>query len=121
MFQALLCHGLDDDDMALVQPHDRGADLQRNAPLQALLARGDLRFVLNGHSHRQMVRRIDGLTIVNAGTLHSGHNPCYVLVDFVAGDGSSSLEVSTIVTAVAAALVACSLLAWIGDRMGMKV
>ncbi|MGD8858645.1 MAG: metallophosphoesterase family protein [Myxococcales bacterium] len=79
---ALLCHGLGNDDMALVQPHDHGHALNDNARLQELLREGRYRYVLNGHSHRPMVRTIDGLTIVNAGTLYTGQRPCVLVVDF---------------------------------------
>lgn len=65
----LLCHGLGADDMAGVGPFDSDAELAENGTLQALVAAASVRFVVNGHTHRRMVRRIGPLTFVNAGTL----------------------------------------------------
>jgi predicted phosphodiesterase len=79
---ALLCHGLGTDDMVGVLPFDHAQALEDNAPLQALLAGGRYRYLINGHTHRPMVRSIEGLTIVNAGTLLREHDPCCAVVDF---------------------------------------
>ena len=81
---ALLCHGLGTDDMAEVLPFDHGLALEDNLPLQTLLAKGRYVCVINGHSHRAMVRTFSGVTIVNAGTLLSDHGPCCTVLDFVA-------------------------------------
>ncbi|EXJ16496.1 metallophosphoesterase family protein [Imhoffiella purpurea] len=74
----LLCHGLGPHDTKKVNPDDSGYALESNFELQELLcsSRG-YRWILNGHSHRRMVRHFpEGTTIVNAGTLgpdeHSG-------------------------------------------------
>lgn len=82
---ALLCHGLGEDDMASVRPDDDGEALMYNAALGRLLHSRCARFVLNGHSHRPMLRTIDGLTILNAGTLHPNHRPVCSIADFDAG------------------------------------
>jgi predicted phosphodiesterase len=79
---ALLCHGVGTDDMAEVLPFDHAHALEDNAPLQALLASGHYRYLINGHTHRPMVRSIAGLTIVNAGTLLREHDPCCAVLDF---------------------------------------
>jgi predicted phosphodiesterase len=81
----LLCHGLGDDDMASVRPDDEGAALLSNAALWQLIQGRRARFVVNGHSHRPMLRTIDGLTILNAGTLHPRYRPTCSIVDFDAG------------------------------------
>ena len=81
----LLCHGLGDDDMASVRPDDEGEALLSNVALHRLLAIEPPRFVINGHSHRPMLRKIDGLSIINAGTLHPKHRPICAIADF--GDG----------------------------------
>jgi len=81
----LLCHGLGEDDMATVRPDDEGEALLSNSRLQALLSLRPARFVINGHSHRPMLRTIDGLTIMNAGTLHPKHRPVCSIADFDAG------------------------------------
>jgi predicted phosphodiesterase len=79
----LLCHGLGRDDMAKVAPHDRGYALSANTALQQLIREGKYRYVINGHSHQPMVRNLDTLCILNAGTLLRNHKPCCALVDFV--------------------------------------
>ncbi len=79
---ALLCHGVGSDDMAKLLPYDRGQELRHNAPLQALLKDDRYRYMLGGHTHKRMVRTIEGVTIINAGTLYTGHEPCCALVDF---------------------------------------
>ena len=81
---ALLCHGLDDDDMAGVKPHDHGYALDTNDALQALVRAGRHRYVLNGHTHWPMVRVFGALTVVNAGTLLGSQNSCCAVLDFVA-------------------------------------
>ena len=81
----LLCHGLGEDDMAAVRPDDDGPSLLANHALWQLIASRSARFVVNGHSHRPMLRTIDGLTILNAGTLHPKHRPVCSIADFEAG------------------------------------
>lgn len=80
--RALLCHGLGPDDMAAVHPHDRGRGLEENERLQELLRDGRYAYVINGHTHRRMVRAVGSLTIVNAGTLLSEHGAGFVTIDF---------------------------------------
>jgi predicted phosphodiesterase len=83
----LLCHGLGDDDLASVKPDDYGHDLENNRALWELVEGGTARFVVNGHSHRVMLRNISGLTIVNAGTVYAarGHRPVCSITDFYEG------------------------------------
>jgi predicted phosphodiesterase len=81
----LLCHGMGDDDMASVRPDDEGIALHNNHALCRLVKSGIARFVINGHSHRPMLRTIEGLTILNAGTLHPKHRPVCSIADFDAG------------------------------------
>lgn len=78
----LLNHGLGSDDMAVLYPHDRGPELANNSALQAILREGHYRFVVGGHTHRRMVRRIDGVTFINAGALGVTREPCCVVLDF---------------------------------------
>jgi predicted phosphodiesterase len=79
---ALLCHGLGANDMAKVSPDDLGYALDSNDDLQKLIQSGYFRWVINGHSHRKMVRAFPGLTIVNAGTIHRDHSPGFLEIDF---------------------------------------
>jgi predicted phosphodiesterase len=80
----LLCHGLGAHDMAMVRPGDLASELDGNEPLQELVRTGRYRYVVNGHSHQRMVRRVGSFTIVNAGTLLAGDDPCCAVVDFEA-------------------------------------
>ena len=82
----MLCHGLGEDDMGSVRPDDDCEALLANAPFVKLLNARRARFVVNGHSHRPMLRTIDGLTILNAGTLHPKHRPICSIADFDAGE-----------------------------------
>ena len=79
---ALLCHGLGDDDMGELQPFDRGRELDDNASLQGLLRERRYTHVLHGHTHRAMVRTIDGVTFITGGTLLGDHSPCCTIIDF---------------------------------------
>jgi predicted phosphodiesterase len=77
----LLCHGLGANDMASVGPDDFGYALESNLDLQGLLKAEHLRFVVNGHTHRRMVRAFGALTIINAGTLKQEHEPGFLVLD----------------------------------------
>ncbi len=80
----LLCHGLGDDDMGAVEPWETEVDLMTNISLRRLLHQHTERFFLNGHSHRRLVRRIEGRLLINAGTLYRDHQPSFGLIDFPA-------------------------------------
>ncbi len=82
----LLCHGLGSDDMAGVKPEHEGRDISDNAPLQALIAERRYRFVLNGHTHRPMLRTFGPLSIINAGALHRAYERSFTYVDFERGE-----------------------------------
>jgi predicted phosphodiesterase len=84
----LLCHGMGPNDMAKVTPDDYGYALESNDELQKLIADPRIRFVVNGHSHRAMVRHFPELTVINAGTLKADNDPCSLLIDFDAGEVS---------------------------------
>ncbi len=71
--EVLLCHGLGEDDMGSVLPDEQGYALSVNDELHRLARDETVDIVINGHSHRPMVRHFDGLTIVNAGTLLHRH------------------------------------------------
>jgi predicted phosphodiesterase len=77
----LLCHGTGEDDMHAVGPDDFGYALETNDELQKVLADRSIHLLVCGHSHRRMVRRVGGLTIVNAGTLLRDQTPCFGIVD----------------------------------------
>ncbi|MBP0018256.1 MAG: metallophosphoesterase family protein [Cyanobacteria bacterium SBLK] len=81
----LLCHGIGDRDMVRLLPDDWGYALESNFELQDLIRSHQYNFVINGHTHRRMVRKFEHLTIINAGTLKSTHHPCFAIVDFSLG------------------------------------
>jgi predicted phosphodiesterase len=80
---ALLCHGLGPNDMAFVGAEDSGED---NEALRELEADPAIQLVLNGHTHKPMVRRFAGLTVVNAGTISRRNEQGAVLVDLASGE-----------------------------------
>ena len=55
--------------MAGVKPHHEGYDITANTDLQQLISERRYRFVLNGHTHKPMLRTFGPLSIINAGTL----------------------------------------------------
>jgi len=77
----LVCHGTAEDDMLGVKPDDYGYALEANTGLQRLLASGEHRFVIAGHTHLPMLRRVGELVLVNAGTLHRSYDPCVGVLD----------------------------------------
>jgi predicted phosphodiesterase len=82
----LLCHGLGTSDMVGVKPEHEGCDISSNTELQRLISERRYRFVLNGHTHRPMLRTFGPLSIVNAGTLLRDHARCFTVVDFERGE-----------------------------------
>lgn len=82
----LLCHGLGADDMGGVYPDGSGTDPEAIFRLHALAGAAEFRFVLNGHTHRRMVRTVGDLTLINAGTLHRGYpDRGFLVADFERG------------------------------------
>ncbi|MEM1414585.1 MAG: metallophosphoesterase [Myxococcota bacterium] len=80
---ALLCHGVGDDDLAILYPETKGYALQAVMPaLRPLLLDDSLRYAVGGHTHRRMARALPGLTFVNAGTLHRDFEVSVSVIDF---------------------------------------
>ncbi len=79
---ALVCHGFGPNDMGKVGPDDFGYALDSNEDLQNLLRNGYYRWILNGHSHKRLVRPFPGMTVINAGTLNPGQSSGFLEVDF---------------------------------------
>ncbi|MBI3272573.1 MAG: metallophosphoesterase family protein [Planctomycetes bacterium] len=77
----LLCHGLGGNDMARVQPDDTGYALEANDELQRLVRLPSIQVVVNGHTHRRMVRRLGRLLLINAGSLCRQDEPCVAILD----------------------------------------
>ena len=82
----LLCHGLGTNDMVGVKPDHEGYDISSNTELQLLINDRRYRFVLNGHTHRPMLRTFGPLSIINAGTLLGEYERCFTFVDFERGE-----------------------------------
>jgi len=81
----LLCHGMGDDDMNRIYPDSEGYELEANLVLSQIVNEKKYGFVVNGHTHQPMVRRIRGLTIINAGSLCRHDRPVCSLADFDKG------------------------------------
>ena len=77
----LLCHGMGENDMQEVKPHDEGYALECKDELQLLLREKTISFVVAGHTHRRMVRDFGGLVVINSGTLLRAHKPCVATAD----------------------------------------
>lgn len=77
---ALLCHGVGEDDMVLLLPEHDESTLGEIEALEEVKRR--YRLMICGHTHRRMVRTIDELTIFNAGTLDRRSHPGCLLIDF---------------------------------------
>ncbi len=84
MGKALICHGVDTDDMSVLKADTGAYDIQFNAALQNLFRERRYSLMIGGHTHERMVRYIDGICFINAGTLHPRYNPCVLLADFEA-------------------------------------
>ncbi|HEY6080765.1 MAG TPA: metallophosphoesterase family protein, partial [Polyangiaceae bacterium] len=82
----LLCHGLGSNDMAGVHPDSSVHDISSNEELQRLIQERRYRFVMNGHTHRSMLRTFGPVSIVNAGSLLRDHDRAFTLVDLERGD-----------------------------------
>ncbi|MEM7448672.1 MAG: metallophosphoesterase family protein [Myxococcota bacterium] len=78
----MLCHGIGEDDMAVLYPETRGYGLQAIRGLRGLICREDLSLLIGGHTHQRMVRVLDGLTVINVGTLHRDFEPSCTILDF---------------------------------------
>ncbi|GAB4194854.1 MAG: hypothetical protein OHK0013_00530 [Sandaracinaceae bacterium] len=81
----LLCHAIGDDDFALAKPGHSDEEIRQQAAWARLRDAGRFRFMAAGHTHEAMVRTIDGITILNPGTLKRDDDPCTTFVDLEAG------------------------------------
>lgn len=82
----LLCHAIGEDDMAVMKSHTREDDVRSVAAWGALTGQGRYRFMAAGHTHEVMVRPLDGVTVLNAGTLKRDDDPRVAVVDLAAGE-----------------------------------
>ena len=78
----LLCHGIGEDDMAEIDHDTTGYALENLDPLWALVRARRYRYVVGGHTHKPMVREIDGVVFINPGTLVLTQQPGATIADF---------------------------------------
>jgi putative phosphoesterase len=78
---ALLCHGIGRYDLEKITEFDTEYSIRMNRFLQEVVASARYRVMINGHSHTRMIRRMESLTIVNAGTLCQS-DPGFLIADF---------------------------------------
>jgi putative phosphoesterase len=78
----LLCHGLGENDMVGLYPGDDHASFHGSMVLWKLQATGGYRWIVNGHTHTRMVRKIDDLTVINAGSVCSDLRSGFCAIDF---------------------------------------
>jgi predicted phosphodiesterase len=83
--ELLLCHGIGEDDMAMLRKDDAGYALDFNLALSELIKSKRFSYIVNGHSHEAMVRTIGKLTIINAGTLARGGRQTCSVIEFESG------------------------------------
>lgn len=78
----ILCHGILDNTLGMVSPLDYGYALNSNTSLQDYLKGSYPSIMINGHSHKKMVRKIQNKLIISTGTLYREQNPCISIMDF---------------------------------------
>ena len=76
----LFCHGIGNNYMAKINPDDYGYAIESNFEFNDAKTRYSI--IINGHSHRKMVRNFGGVTVINAGTLHRRDDSGFIRVDF---------------------------------------
>jgi predicted phosphodiesterase len=83
----LLCHGVGDNDMQELKPHDSGYALASNDALLKVLFDPAIAIMACGHTHVPMVRKFERgagkkpLVVVNAGTLARDDHPGFAVLD----------------------------------------
>ncbi len=77
----LLCHAIGDDDGAVLKAHTTLTDVHAVAAWERVKRAGRFRFMAAGHTHEPMVRELDGITVLNPGTLKRDDLPSVAIVD----------------------------------------
>ena len=80
-YRILICHGINKNDMAMLKPDDYGYGLECKNELWEVIKSDDFDLMLSGHTHQDMVRKIDRLWIVNAGSFDSEENANFIILD----------------------------------------
>lgn len=81
----LVGHGVADDDMAVIKPHTTLDEVRWIGAWRRLVTADRFRFLAGGHTHHAMTRTIDGITILNPGTLKRDKSPSSAVVDLREG------------------------------------
>jgi putative phosphoesterase len=82
----LLCHAVGDDDFSVIKAHTGDHEVREMLAWQHLVQLGRHRFMAAGHTHQPMVRTLDGITILNPGTLKRDKGPVTSFVDLAKGE-----------------------------------
>ena len=69
----LLCHGIAENDMAKIWPGSSRLPVERSECLDAIIASGDYRYLINGHLHYRVLIDFERLLVMNAGTLRGAY------------------------------------------------
>lgn len=77
----LLCHAVGDDDFSVIKAHTHDDTVREMTAWGRLTRRARYRFMAAGHTHDVMVRTLDGITILNPGTLKRDRSPRACIVD----------------------------------------
>jgi len=80
----MLCHGIENNDLAEVWPGRKPAEIKRSSALDDLLERNQYRFLINGHMHFRMLIDFENLLLMNAGTI-KGNYAGVSIIDFDEG------------------------------------
>ena len=80
----LLCHAERLDDGSVIKPHHTDTEVRAIEAWQQIALSGRYRFMAAGHTHDVMVRALDGITILNPGTLKRDDSPGFAIVDLEA-------------------------------------
>lgn len=79
---AMLCHGIADDDLAKIWPGSERMPPERSQTLDTLLDSQQYHLLINGHMHYRTLVYFEQLTLLNAGTLRNLHRPGFSTLDF---------------------------------------
>ena len=80
-YRILVCHGINKNDMAMLKPDDYGYGLECKEELWELIHSNKFDLMISGHTHQDMVRKIDKMWIVNAGSFDSEVNANFIIID----------------------------------------
>jgi putative phosphoesterase len=78
----LLCHGIGTNDMACIKPDDYGYGLECNEDLWKVIRKNRYQYMIGGHTHKEMVRKIEKLVIINPGSMDNATGSNFGIFDF---------------------------------------